>query len=78
MINLCNAFDAIGHVGSFKTASKQVEQKSVFFDGDSQEEAFVLHGVIGTILASIPAENMEENVLLERVAGSMPVMAKLL
>lgn len=77
VINMCNAFDAIGQIGSFKTIPKEVQKKSAAYKGGGQEETYTLHGAVGAILASIPTENMEEKVLLERVAGSMPVMAKL-
>ncbi len=77
VINLCNAFDAIGQIGGFQTVPKTVERKPVFYKGDNQEETYTLHGAVGAILASIPTENMGDSDLLRRVAGSMPVIAKL-
>ena len=56
---------------------KTVERKPVFYKGDNQEETYTLHGAVGAILASIPTENMGDSDLLRRVAGSMPVIAKL-
>ena len=76
VINLCNAFDAIGKSGNF-AAGAQVEEKKRRKPISSQvQEEYSLQGAVAAILSNIPAEG-GESAVLGAIAGSMPVVTKL-
>ncbi len=84
VINLCNAFDAIGCTGNFAAMPQMVAEKKkqaasqngggAPMPGQSVEE-YSLEGVITDMLANIPAEDYGSDVM-KAVAGSMPVLTK--
>ncbi len=76
VINLCNAFDAIGKSGNF-VAAPQIEEKKRRKPESSQvQEEYSLKGAVAAILSNIPAEGGESEVM-GAIAGSMPVVTKL-
>lgn len=81
VINLCNAFDAIGSTGNFAAAPQVAAKKkkpAVSQTGGSvplQEERYPLNGIVADILANIPSEDLEDPVMAA-VAGSMPVITR--
>ena len=82
VINLCNAFDAIGSTGNFAAAPQVAAKKkkpAVSQTGGSaplQEERYPLNGIVADILANIPSEDLEDPVMAA-VAGSMPVVTRI-
>ena len=82
VINLCNAFDAIGSTGNFAAAPQVAAKKkkpAVSQTGGSaplQEERYPLNGIVADILANIPSEDFEDPVMAA-VAGSMPVVTRI-
>lgn len=73
VINLCNAFDAIGKKGNF-AASEPVAEKKRRTAPAVQEERYELDGgTIAAVLASIPAVGEGDGVT-QQIAGSMPVI----
>lgn len=78
VINMCNAFDAIGCTGNFASTAPQVVEKKRKAAVPSQKmEVYSLNGAVDSILSNIPADDLE-NPLMEAVAGSMPVISKIM
>ena len=84
VINLCNAFDAIGCTGNFAATPQMVAEKQKHTASQTgggapmpglSVEKYSLEGVITRMLANIPAEDYGSAVM-EVVAGSMPVLTK--
>lgn len=73
VINLCNAFDAIGATGNFASTEPVAEKKRRVPRIASQEERYSLDGAVAAILSNIP-ENSGEDPVLTKIAGSMPVV----
>lgn len=77
VINMCNAFDAIGCTGNFASTAPQVEEKKRKAVIPGQKiKTYSLQGVVDNILSNIPADDFESP-LMEAVAGSMPVISKI-
>lgn len=76
VINLCNAFDAIGKRGNFAAAPQVVEKKRKKSDVFKEPEVYSLQGIVSAILSNIPADG-GENPVMELIAGSMPVVTKI-
>lgn len=77
VINMCNAFDAIGCTGNFTATPQEVKEKQRKAPPSTQKaEKYSLDGVIGNVLTSIPANNFERPIM-ESVAGSMPVISRI-
>ena len=77
VINMCNAFDAIGCTGNFTSTVPQVEEKKRKTAIPSQKvEVYSLNGVVDNILSNIPADDLG-NPIMQAVAGSMPVISKI-
>lgn len=84
VINLCNAFDAIGCTGNFAATPQMVAEKQKHTASQTgggapmpglSVEKYSLEGVITRMLANIPAEDYGSAVM-EAVAGSMPILTK--
>ena len=75
VINMCNAFDAIGATGNFTAAPKTVKKKRTRIAGGQKIEKYSLNGVVEDVLSNIPADDMGSPVM-EAVAASMPVVSK--
>lgn len=73
VINLCNAFDAIGAKGNFAATAPISEKKRKPLVTGQQSEKYSLDGAVLPILSNIPLET-EGNQAMEIVAGSMPVI----
>lgn len=73
VINLCNAFDAIGAAGNFTSTEPVAEKKRRMPGTVSQEERYSLDGAVSAILSNIP-ENSGEDPILTKIAGSMPAV----
>lgn len=85
VINLCNAFDAIGCTGNFMAAPPTVAEKKKKAPSGSggsaalpeqREETYELEGAVLPILSNIPAEDYG-SALMEAAAGSMPILTKI-
>ena len=77
VINMCNAFDAIGCTGNFTAKPQEVKEKQRKAPPSTQKaEKYSLDGVIGNVLSSIPASDFERP-LVKSVAGSMPVISRI-
>ncbi len=77
VINMCNAFDAIGCTGNFTATPQEVKEKQRKAPPSTQKaEKYSLDGVIGHVLSSVPVNNFERP-LMESVAGSMPVISRI-
>lgn len=76
VINLCNAFDAIGKSGNFAATPQTAEKKRKKPQALQEKEVYSLEGAVSAILSNIPADGAE-NVVMEAIAGSMPVVTKL-
>ena len=76
VINMCNAFDAIGCTGNFASTAPQVAEKKRKAAVPGQKmEVYSLNGVVDSILSNIQADDLG-NLIMEAVAGSMPVISK--
>jgi len=84
VINLCNAFDAIGCTGNFAaippTVAKKEKKEPSKSGGNAalpepREEKYSLNDVVGSILANIPAEDFGDT-MMDAVAGSMPILTR--
>lgn len=71
VINMCNAFDAIGKVGGFaptaKTEKEEKEQDLIYY----QESEYSLAGALPTVLGSLPADT-GGNKPLDKISAAMP------
>lgn len=83
VINMCNAFDAIGCTGKFAAPPQMTGKKkrtAVRTGGlrqpERETEKYSLKGMVGDILANIPTVETEDSVL-EAAAGSMPLICAL-
>ena len=77
VINLCNAFDAIGKTGNFAATPKAIEKKRKgTVSSSGQQKPYPLEGVIEQVFGNIPSEP-EENPVLEAIAGGMPMVTHL-
>lgn len=76
VINLCNAFDAIGKSGNFAAVPQIEEKKRRKPESPQVQEEYSLKGAVAAILSNIPAEGGESEVM-GAIAGSMPVVTKL-
>ena len=85
VINMCNAFDAIGCTGNFaatpQTVKKKEKHTAARSDGSiaqlrSREEKYKLDGAIVHMLSNMPAEDYGNSVM-DAVAGSMPILTKI-
>ena len=77
VINLCNAFDAIGKTGNFAAIPKAIEKKRKgTVPGSGQQKPYFLGDVVEHIFANIPSEP-EKNPVLEAIAGGMPIVTRL-
>lgn len=73
VINLCNAFDAIGAAGNFTSTEPVAEKKRRTPGTALQEERYSLEGAVSAILSNIPADTGDDPVLAQ-AAGSMPAV----
>ena len=77
VINLCNAFDAIGRTGNFASNRKpKVKNKKQREEKIQLQEPYSLEGVLGTVLCNIPAEEFESPAM-EAIAASMPIVSSI-
>lgn len=76
VINLCNAFDAIGKSGNFAATPQVTEKKKKKPETLQEKEEYSLEGAVSAILSNIPADGAE-NAVMEAIAGSMPVVTKI-
>lgn len=77
VINMCNAFDAIGKTGNFKPTEQSIEKKRKRERPmGGQQEKYSLEGVVEHIFASIPMETGEDPIL-KVIAGAMPLITRL-
>ena len=76
VINLCNAFDSIGRVGSFASNAAQVtEKKRKKTAPAGAAEKYAVGDIVCDLLSSIPAGDMGSPVM-EVVATGMPVFSR--
>ncbi|GFI03478.1 contractile injection system protein, VgrG/Pvc8 family [Lachnospiraceae bacterium 64-25] len=73
VINLCNAFDAIGRKGSFAASEPLAEKKKRAPGGEIWEDRYPIEGAVSAILSNIPMDG-EGDPVMEKIAGSMPVI----
>lgn len=71
VINLCNAFDAIGKMGSFSASPKLVKKKRRKKTSGQEMEKYSLDGVVGAVFANIPSYTVESPICAA-IEGSMP------
>ena len=76
VINLCNAFDAIGQSGNFAAIPQVAEKKRRKPNLSQEKEEYSLEGAISAILSNIPADGVE-NDIMGMIAGSMPVLTRI-
>lgn len=76
VINLCNAFDAVGSIGDFTPISTKVKEDRKKRIKDASVERYSLEGTIETIISNIPMAEMESPIM-KAVAGSMPVISRI-
>jgi len=76
VINMCNAFDAIGATGNFTAAPKAAKGKKERAAGGRKIEKYSLDDVAENVLSNIPADEMGSPVM-EAVAACMPVVSRL-
>ena len=77
VINLCNAFDAIGRTGNFASNGKpKVKNTKQREEKPQIQEPYSLEGVLGAILCNIPAEEFESPAM-EAIAASMPIVSSI-
>lgn len=72
VINLCNAFDAIGNIGDFTSIPTDLRKKRNKGTSGQPLERYSLAGAVGAVLSNIPADETE-SLLMTTVAGSMPI-----
>lgn len=75
IINLCNAFDAVGNIGDFTSISKDLKVNKKRNVSGTPIERYSLNGAVETVLSNIPAVEMG-SAIMEAVAGSMPVISR--
>lgn len=71
VINLCNAFDAIGKKGNFAASPQIVEKKRKKSTPGKEKEKYSLDGVVGAVFANIPSNGLESSICAV-IEGSMP------
>lgn len=77
VINLCNAFDSIGKVGSFASNAAQITQKKRKKTTPAQaKEKYSVTDITEDLLSNIPANDMG-SADMESVAASIPVFGKI-
>ncbi len=77
VINLCNAFDAIGKVGDFTATSPMAAAKKRTASVPTQQQReYSLEGVVSAILSNIPADGTD-TAIMAKIAGSMPEITKM-
>ncbi len=77
VINLCNAFDSIGRVGSFASNAEQVtEKKRKNTSPAKAAEKYAIDDIVCDLLSSIPAGDMGSPAM-ETVAAGMPVFSRI-
>ena len=76
VINLCNAFDSIGKVGSFASNAAQITQKKRKKTTPAQtKEKYSVTDITEDLLSNIPANDMG-SADMESVAANIPVFGK--
>ena len=75
VINMCNAFDAIGATGNFMAIPQEEKEKRKRTGSGQAIEKYSLDGMVENVLSNIPAEEMGTPAM-EAVAGSMPVISR--
>ena len=75
VINLCNAFDAVGSIGNFTSIPTDLKVNKKREVSGTPIEKYSLEGAVETVLSNIPAVEMESTIM-EAVAGSMPVISR--
>lgn len=75
VINLCNAFDAIGATGNFTAVPETVGKKRKKAEGGQELEKYSMDGLVEDVLSNIPADDMGSP-FMEAVAASMPVVSR--
>lgn len=76
VINMCNAFDAIGCTGNFASTAPQVEEmRGKKIPAGQKIERYSLNGIVGNIMANIPRDDCG-SVVMEAVVGSIPIMSR--
>lgn len=75
VINLCNAFDAIGAKGDFTATPKASKEKRKKAASGQTMERYSLDGAVSAVLSNIPAAELGSTVM-DAVAGSMPVISR--
>lgn len=73
VINLCNAFDAIGRKGNFAASAPVTEQRRRSPGERNAEEKYPIEDVMSALLSNIPMDGGGDPVM-EKIAGSMPVV----
>ena len=73
VINLCNAFDAIGRKANF-APMPQIEEKKKKKVPVQKTEEYVLDDILGDILSNIPSDGGED-AAMECISGSMPIIS---
>ncbi len=76
VINMCNAFDAIGKKGNFAAAPQVAEKKRRKSPPLQTVEEYPVDGLAEVILSNIPAADLGGGDM-EAVAGCMPVISRL-
>lgn len=76
VINLCNAFDAIGETGSFVPSGQGQAKKGENSIPPKEAERYSLEGAVTAILSNIPACS-NESPAMQKIAGSMPIISKM-
>ena len=76
VINMCNAFDAIGKKGNFAAAPQVAEKKRRKLPPVQTAEEYPMDGLAEVILSNIPAADFGGGDM-EAVAGCMPVISRL-
>lgn len=76
VINMCNAFDAIGKMGNFAAAPQVIEKKRKKTAPSQKAEKYVLSNATENILSNIPADDVDSPIM-EQVVGSMPTISRM-
>lgn len=73
VINMCNAFDAIGNTSNFAATPQTIKEKKQDAVKNMKRERYPIESAIPCILANIPSE-AEGDSVMEKIMGSMPVI----